>query len=83
MTHSAVNVQTNEGDSMKREFRLALEPRHALGAAGERPKNLAEVQKHKRPSTYDACSHAIKLFRQGCEVERSRANLGDEFQAGV
>jgi integrase/recombinase XerD len=30
---------------------------------------LAEVQKHKRPKTYDAYSHAIKLFRQGCTAE--------------
>lgn len=30
---------------------------------------LAEVQKHKRPKTYDAYSHALKLFQQGCTVE--------------
>jgi len=30
---------------------------------------LAEVQKHKRPKTYDAYSHAIKLFQRGCKVE--------------
>jgi hypothetical protein len=30
---------------------------------------LAEVQKHKRPKTYDAYRHALKLFRQGCKVE--------------
>jgi len=30
---------------------------------------LAEIQKHKRPKTHDAYSHALKLFRQGCKVE--------------
>jgi len=30
---------------------------------------LDEVQEHKRPKTYDAYSHALKLFQQGCKVE--------------
>jgi integrase/recombinase XerD len=46
------------------------------GVAGERTRlsdataeYLAEVQKHKRPKTYDAYGHAINLFRQECKVE--------------
>lgn len=30
---------------------------------------LAEVRQHKRPKTYAAYSHALKLFQQGCKVE--------------
>ncbi len=30
---------------------------------------LVEIQEHKRPKTYDAYSHAIKLFQRRCKVE--------------
>lgn len=55
------------GIAVVEEPKQALTERIRLGDAAA--EYLAEVQEHKRPKTYDAYSHALKLFQQGCKVE--------------